>query len=402
MKIKIRLKKASKYDEVPGFYLFLGLFLNSSLIVDILRMLSLKIVPNLANSIDFIRNMIYAMSAAYVIFSVCYKGVKKKLISILGFILLVLATSLMAHPEIGQFLMDDIIVFLMRVLTGAFLFTYLTDYERAIRIQLRYLPLVWLYIILFISVGTNENYMGFSYCLIIPCVVYTIYGYEFKNPVYFITGVISLIPISFWGARGALATGIVAVALYFLFSSKLTMKKIIIIVVTSISAFGIASNLQSIAIYMLNKFGDSRTLSISASGELWTGGGRNTIQEIIVRGITILPHGLFADRIALSIALGVSVDKVSYPHNLFLEILYQYGAIFGSIIVIGLLFLLIRTWNQVIKNDNGYIKILFYAYVITFLFKSTISGSYLTDYTSGIALGICLGLRRNRKGIRNV
>lgn len=74
-------------------------------------MLSLKIVPNLANSIDFIRNMIYAMSAAYVIFSVCYKGVKKKLISILGFILLVLATSLMAHPEIGQFLMDDIIVF---------------------------------------------------------------------------------------------------------------------------------------------------------------------------------------------------------------------------------------------------------------------------------------------------
>ena len=86
MKIKIRLKKASKYDEVPGFYLFLGLFLNSSLIVDILRMLSLKIVPNLANSIDFIRNMIYAMSAAYVIFSVCYKGVKKNYICLFDYL----------------------------------------------------------------------------------------------------------------------------------------------------------------------------------------------------------------------------------------------------------------------------------------------------------------------------
>lgn len=86
------------------------------------------------------------------------------------------------------------------------------------------------------------------------------------------------------------------------------------------------------------------------------------------------------------------MNSALYPHNLFLELLYQYGIIFGGFLGALLLALIFKTWKAVLIKKNSHLSIIFYSLVMTFFIKSMISSSYLVDYASGIALGACFSI----------
>ena len=110
---------------------------------------------------------------------------------------------------------------------------------------------------------------------------------------------------------------------------------------------------------------NSRNIKYLLNGIFLNDSGRTQIATNLIDNITVFGKGIFGDRVLLNGA---------YPHNIILEMLYQYGIIFGSILVIGLLIIGIRGYSLASGNLKLFLKLLF----ITGVLKLFISGSYLS------------------------
>ncbi len=204
------------------------------------------------------------------------------------------------------------------------------------------------------------------------------------------------------GCRGALLTLTVLIVLWEIHSLKnITPIKLFILIIGLILIVLFLNDLNSIAVNIdnfLNKFGYSsriveKFLGTSADGDFFIYSDREAIQQVVINKLGFWAHGLYADRI---------ITDGSYPHNFILEILYQFGYLFGIpllLIFIRFLFASYKAAKAVKGNFPIFSWVLF---LCTVCVKLMLSASYLTDRPFWALLGLsCIALT-NKNEIKDI
>ena len=216
---------------------------------------------------------------------------------------------------------------------------------------------------------TDYN-MSFSYALLLPAAAL----YAQKKPVPMLVAAGLFLMIVLMGSRGAA----VFLVLYVFLDLVKNNKKILI--PTLILSALVILLLPVLAIYLDSLGIESRTItSLMESDKSGHDSGRI---DMYIQMLRVLEEnwftgiGLFGDRLYLDV----------YCHNLFLEVLLNFGMIFGTIILLLFGWSIMSVYHQAEIADKNVLLLYFMATVCPLL----VSHSYLTDYNFGIFIGILI------------
>ena len=191
----------------------------------------------------------------------------------------------------------------------------------------------------------------------LPSIMYLIYYASVKKQVVYIAiaGVLSTVILIF-GTRGPIVCMLVYVALltiYYSFKSR-NLKKLLILliifaIVLSIFIFdSLFIEVTSVLSKAFEKIGFStRIFNFIIEGDITASKGRESLAKQAVEAIIENPmwgYGITADRAMFGI----------YPHNMFLEILCQYGIVFGSLLIITMLVITVIALLKSRKNTRSF------------------------------------------------
>ena len=191
----------------------------------------------------------------------------------------------------------------------------------------------------------------------LPSIRYLIYYASVKKQVVYIAiaGVLSTVILIF-GTRGPIVCMLVYVALltiYYSFKSR-NLKKLLILliifaIVLSIFIFdSLFIEVTSVLSKAFEKIGFStRIFNFIIEGDITASKGRESLAKQAVEAIIENPmwgYGITADRAMFGI----------YPHNMFLEILCQYGIVFGSLLIITMLVITVIALLKSRKNTRSF------------------------------------------------
>ena len=228
------------------------------------------------------------------------------------------------------------------------------------------------------------SYMEFSYALSpMLCALFARY-LETNKYIYLIAYLAGMAEIVAYSSRAALLYAIMFVFIGELYYFKKRKRRFFCFVtILMVGIFFSATITKKIeyssyfeASYAINRF---------ISGEGSTSESREYIYKLCrqrIDEVGVNVNGFFGDR---------PYCGSVYPHNLFYEILMQFGAFVGTIILILLFFLIIRSF---IKCPNKLIVIFF---ILTIFAQFFVSGSYLESGKFWIFLCATISLAGNRK-----
>lgn len=249
---------------------------------------------------------------------------------------------------------------------------YITDYERMFEICC-----VFSLIVVFSSLGSlilmllrdnQPEYMNFSYNLIFGTIFSWIYFFERKKTLSLVAAIIGVVMIFIVGARGPLVCFLFSMLAYFLMSKASTAKKVflvfflltvglIVMVLWQPMLQALKETVDAIGI-------SSRTIDILLSGQFTSDSGRGDIQLKIIEEFTLFGRGLYGDR---------TVGTKRFAHNLVIELISQWGFLFGTLIVVVLGVLFIKGF----RTKNSSLRLLILALFSSSVVKLMLSGSYL-------------------------
>lgn len=241
-----------------------------------------------------------------------------------------------------------------------------------------------------VSVGAYS--MSLSYYMLLPVIVFLdelFNRFSFK-PLTF--SILPLIVILALGSRGAVLCIIVFLGLKLLRPhGKGIHKKIIMglgIFGACLIAYIYSNAIANKIYYLLLRCGiRSRTLLLFLQGNISSSSGRERIFQRLISAISERPI----------IGLGIGGDRIfsgsSYAHNLFLELIVDFGVIIGGAVSLFICFIVIK--NLVIRNEEKYS--FFIVWVAIGLIPLLVSGSYLTTTKFWTFLGLSINLLRFKK-----
>ncbi|HWL26471.1 MAG TPA: O-antigen ligase family protein [Ureibacillus sp.] len=240
---------------------------------------------------------------------------------------------------------------------------------------------------IFTGIAKIDNYsMAFSYYMLLPSILFIDELLDrFSIKAIFISSV-SVVSILAIGSRGALLCIAVFIILKLIDpTAPKRMSKVrgfFICAFISIAAFTLV-NLQTILLFLykwLMQFGlSSRSLKLLMSGDVYLSGRDDIYGKVlaVIRDNPILGVGITGDRALLN---------GTYSHNIFLEILVNYGVLIGSFVIIFLFTLIVGIFF--VKDPMTYnLSIIWISIGFVSLF---VSGSYLTDLSFWTFLGVML------------
>lgn len=232
--------------------------------------------------------------------------------------------------------------------------------------------------------------MTLSYYVLLPALVYLDEITSKFTVIKFINFIISLFIIISLGSRGAIMCIVIFAILKLLkFRSNLTFKKLLntyaLLCMTIVLLINYKNFLHFLNEILLDLNIQSRTVSLFLRDEVHLS-GRNELFNQTISAIAenpIFGIGIGGDRLILN---GV------YVHNIFLEILANYGVAIGGFFIILLCLAIVK--SLVTNNLKKYDLIIFW---ISFGFVHLIvSGSYLIDIRFWILLGLLINLTFKR------
>jgi len=250
---------------------------------------------------------------------------------------------------------------------------------------------LFLGLVIFISmILTTPTYdMVFSYLILVPMVILT-YKLLFINFRIIDVALILLASISVVtvGSRGPLLSYFIYLVLLFvnyLIKNRLKAKALVLFLLSTTFISAIVLNFNFFIKQLNNlliKYGiQSRTIYLLLSDNIDFSTGRseifsNTINNIFLN--PVLGYGIGGDRVFLN---------GTYPHNIFLEIIAQFGIVLGGIFSL----VLIMYWFiGIFLNKNTidqHLAIIFAGLGLISLF---FSGSYLTSSNFWLFMAICI------------
>lgn len=243
--------------------------------------------------------------------------------------------------------------FLTLVLPVIILTFSLNNYRSLIDCLVKFSPIIivlsFLLVLIKGETKTNEYYMGFANSLVLP-IFATIYAFFKRNTkwmlVFTAMGLFSVLTL---GSRGAL----LAISLYYvvmLIKNFLVSKKpIFTVIVLAITILGIAyfdaiMNWLNDFLFSIGFY--SRTLNSFLSDEISLS-GRDHIY-------TTLLNAVWENPLAITGIGGEYTIIDGYAHNLFLELIYQFGFIFGGILTVIIVIYSIKTLFNYKENSHYY------------------------------------------------
>ena len=208
------------------------------------------------------------------------------------------------------------------------------------------------------------------------------------------------------GARGPLVCIVLFIATKIILQTMSGFKNMItIIIIATFFVFNIKRfwsaiilGLQEISI----KYGLSeRVISALMNNNFFEDSERASLRDISLKIISESPlwgTGIAKDRLILTKSLGRSLTEALglYPHNLILEILLQFGMLFGILIIVFLVYLIMTALMKTKDNDLKDILSIFLAIGLYPLF---LSGSYLGAPLFFAFLGFCVNALKMTKNI---
>jgi len=233
-----------------------------------------------------------------------------------------------------------------------------------------------------IDVGTYS--MTLSYYLLMPSLLYL---YKFLNEVsvkYFIAFLLSFISILLLGSRGPILCIAVYTITYLInnIRGKSNIKKMvfyfiaIIILLISIIFF---KNILYILNQILENFNIySRTVALLLDDDIHLSGRENLYSGAfeLIKQHPILGIGIAGDRYYFG----------GYVHNIFLEIVLNFGCFFGLLLLLLLISIFIKSIFFINRNMLNFILIFFCLGAVPLM----ISGSYLISAWFWIFIGISI------------
>lgn len=244
------------------------------------------------------------------------------------------------------------------------------------------------YYLFFYSPNESLTYMyGYDmfsgYRALFPCLLaigftFTVKKIRFIERI--VWGIIAISLLLFmlaYGSRGPLL-GIVFFSLFSFVHMLLNRRMmkgyqkllLIITIIIVLSLFVVLSEsiFQSIDSFFSSKGISSRTISRILGGTLSWDNGRSSIASEALRNLNYLGHGPFSDQFFFG--------EGNYCHNFFIEVLFDFGIVFGSILIIFTLYVLVSVFIK--YNDSKW----FWLFNVLLSFCSgrlLISGSFWTE-----------------------
>lgn len=238
-------------------------------------------------------------------------------------------------------------------------------------------------ILVFTGSSTVGSYsMSLSYYILLPAIMFMDEFVDKKTIKSGIKLTVAMIVILALGSRGAVMCFGVFIILKLIKRIKniTSAKAMLYIILFSLVILGIMlfDEILGIINETLISYGiHSRTLALFLQGGVYLS-GRDTLYEDVFNEILNKPFlgiGLAGDRLIIG---------GGYVHNIFLEILANFGFILGGFLIVFLIFLLVRNLlERDIRRYNMAIVWIGLGFV-----PLLVSGSYLTDFNFWIMLGI--------------
>lgn len=370
------------------------LFLNTVMITDLIR----TVFGNQSVSNTF-RNAIYIFTILYVIFHAYKHGHLISLIILSSIYLLLCLVNLFgnSNEDLIFLTISGSAIFLSRCVAGYYFASYIPINEVFFNKLKKYYILIFIYSFLYLffnSAGLHTakgSYMTFSYNILIPTTILLLRTinkptiFKIVSSIYF-TGVIVVL-----GARGPLMCIAITVLVYMLvrLSQISTFKRVLYCFLFSIFSIMIIAVRENILNLLMRIYPQSRTLTLMKTGEFFALSDRDLLYETIfetLRKNPLIPHGIYSDRIILSKLLGTEGNG-AYAHNVIFEVLYQFGIVFGGILLVYLGWLIVRGLIK-LKFYNEQDVVIFTCASITGIISLFFSGSYLINERTWLSIGI--------------
>jgi oligosaccharide repeat unit polymerase len=343
-----------------------------------------------------------------------YKFVLKKLLFFGIFIFCVLGSALsyFIYPEIRDILysspvdlvyspINKLIFYCIPAMVGIF---FLTNYKKLfekMRIWSLVTAILGIIVYFYVTIIRGEalQYMVFSYFLLLPTCVCFEYATMNNSKLDSIIAVCATISMIACGARGA----IISLLLYFLmcFSRydfrRMRIGQVVKLFALILSVVIVAlfhNELLTLVSKTFDSLGiDSRVISYLIEGNFLDDNGRDNITSAIWDGIFANPlgYGIYGDRY-VSGAFGAG--RYQYAHNIFVELLCDFGIVGGTIVIILLAYVLSNLIVRFKRKNEIHLVFAFVPYAI---FQLLFSSSYLENILFFALMGLALTcvLRKN-------
>lgn len=381
-----------------------AIIINSLLLVDLFRMLF-----NIDTLTLIVQFVLYFGSALYIYYNLFFKKSFKGFNQIIIFILFVSVVLLLSYvitPAISFAFPYFIQLLLSRFIPAFILFLNINESNGIFFEKMKWFIFVWIFYavvgLIYIPTHTNawsQYSMTFSYNLLMPACILFYYNYTKFKIGYFLTFLLISLAIVWRGSRGALLCLLVFI-LFFTLLSKSTKKKTAFISIVLLLAVLFVINYDYFSSVLLNTFRNSRTLQMILNGSSNFDSGRGNIAQLYLGEIRNNPfaiNGIFSDRVYYSYANGIkNLDTTNYPHNFFIEVFYQFGVIIGSVLLIALLVLTIKTLHKVIRNKDQKSLCIFLYLICSGIVRLFLSASYLTTIEFYIFVAFCINYLRRK------
>ena len=242
------------------------------------------------------------------------------------------------------------------------------------------------------DIDTTDYNMGLSYDMLQHVLLVswiTLKERKLWQWPFMVLGILLLLSL---GTRGPILCLIVFITTYVLFFQQMRYKYIIRFMVVSLALVAI-TYLEQIALFfqaLMIQYGMStRIFDKILAEEIDSSSGRDYMQ-------TTLYHELSSNTNAFGFGLCGSYKYVgSYPHNMFLEFWFSFGWVIGSIILLLLFILIIKSYISCRHNRNQLVFLLLL--VCGSIIKLQMSGTFLNDAFFFMLIGFCINTLRNKK-----
>ena len=242
----------------------------------------------------------------------------------------------------------------------------------------------------------HDGYMVFGMRVLTCSIIFVFYYYETGLKRYLFSFVVSALLIFGYGNRSALLICVILYVIGMFRTGQSLQKKItisLILVIAALSMFLFQRQIISILSGVLESVGiSSRTLNKMIDGSISDNNGREIIWSNALRYIKMkwfTGYGIAGDRTLVLIGLSSGF----YAHNVFLEILLDFGLIFGIVFIA---FIIVSSLKMISKCPNE-IQARLYLYVfVAAAIKLFFSSSIWIDFLSYWCLGIVFSYRKHK------
>ena len=246
---------------------------------------------------------------------------------------------------------------------------------------------------LFAQNSFATQYLSFSYNMLLHLLFLFFYRPKKGRVLHNILVAFGVFVFIVGGARGALLSFVICSVAYFLFERKQTLRKTTIIILGAVAVCIFLSYKNEILLRfaeVLSRMNiSSRTINKIIIGEALNSSGRDEIANQLINKLNAFGYGMMGDRVICS---GI------YAHNLFLELLIDFGIVLGAILSVVIITIIAFGVIRKIEKNHVWVILL----LSTGFLKLMLSGSYLDfEPVFYVLMGFCVNsLMENKEYVK--